>query len=363
VAFRHAAPSVSRSTTQDEVAAVTMQNSTSSADHLRMHTSNWPMTKSRLGLPYGWSWARRVFAAIALAFGAIALAFGMGWLPPAYANHEDQLITIGCGIGFAIFGGLYVLLLPQQLANRPFPHAADDVLPNVPREPLLVPNQYANGAVTHELNQTPSGIVLRPRDNPYGWMPWFAYLWPLFTAAVMITIVSFANISLFWKMIISLTICLITATFVGIARLAFRAPPEGLAVVEIDQVRKTCVITRADESVTIDTDQIIAVQICAAYQKLEDVSRQQEECDNKQCRAEMELNLVWQNDEGTDLSADIERMTLMTLGWQFHELVLIARTLADTLGVPLLNHATPSHWRDERQRAKDRPYIAVGRTS
>jgi hypothetical protein len=101
---------------------------------------------------------------------------------------------------------------------------------------------------------------------------------------------------------------------------------------------------------------MIAVQFCAAYQKLE---RHDKQDDNKQGRWELELNLAWRNDEDTDLSADIERTTLMTLGWQFHKLVPIARTLAETLNVPLLNHATPSDWRDERQRAKDRPYIAV----
>jgi hypothetical protein len=331
---------------------------TSATDDLRSKVPEWPVTKSRLGLPQ--ALARGIIA-------AIALVLGLAWLTVANVQNVNPVYTVGCGLVFAFFALLVLLLLPSQLANRRFLHAAEEVLPEVPRTPLLIASPYTNGAVTHELVQTPSSIVLKPRANPYGGMPWFGYLWPIFTGMVMITLVWtpawFADLSLFWKYfwktVLTLGLCLNVSIFVWVVSRAFRDPPGGLAVVEIDQLRNVCVITRDGESVTIDVRQVLAVQLCAAWLKIEDLDHQNEDYDNKQCHSEVELNLIWRDRLGP--GAGLERINLMNLGWQYHKLVPIARTLADALGVPLLNHATASHCRAERLRSKDRPYIAVGR--
>lgn len=331
---------------------------TSSTDDLRRPASDWPVTKSRLGFPQ--AWARGIIA-------AIALVLGLTWLAVENVQNVNPVYTVGCGLVFAFFALLVLLLLPSQLANRRFLHAAEEVLPEVPRTPLLIASPCANGAITHELVQTPSSIVLRPRENPYGALPRFGYLWPIFTGVVMIALVwtpaFFADLSLFWKYfwktVLTLGLCLNVSLFVWIVSRAFHDPPAGLAVLEIDQLRKTCVITRNGEAVTIDMDQVIAVQLCAAWLKIQDLDHEDDDYDNRQSHGEVELNLVWRNRLGPE--AGLERTNLVNPGWQYHKLVPIARTLADALGVPLLNHATPSHWRAERGRAKKRPYIAVGR--
>ena len=105
-------------------------------------------------------------------------------------------------------------------------------------------------------------------------------------------------------------------------------------------------------------DQIIAVQLCAAWLKIEDLDLQDEDYDNKHRRAEIELNLVWQ--ERPVSASGYERTNLLHLAGEFQKLVPLARLLADVLGVPLLNHATSSHWREELLRSKERPYLAVG---
>lgn len=327
---------------------------TSSTDDLQGHVSDWPVTKSRLGLPHAWAWG---------IIAVIALVLGIGWLVAANAQNVNPIFTIGSGLGFVFFAFLVLLLLPYQLVNRRFLHATEAVLPEVPRTPLLIATPCANGAITHELEQTPSGIVLKPLDNPYGRMLWFGCLWPLFTGVVMIALVwthaTFADLALFWKAFITLDLCLTVVIYVWFVRRAFRDPPQGLATVEIDQLEKTCVMTSADESISLDVDQIIAVQLCAAWLKIEDLDHQDEDYDNKHMRAEIELNLVWR--ERPVIESGIERINLLHLAGEFQKLVPLARLLADVLGVPLLNHATSSHWRAEHRLAKDRPYIAVGR--
>ncbi|QGQ22204.1 hypothetical protein F1728_05650 [Gimesia benthica] len=327
---------------------------TSSTDDLQGHVSDWPVTKSRLGLPHAWAWG---------IIAVIALVLGIGWLVAANAQNVNPIFTIGSGLGFVFFAFLVLLLLPYQLVNRRFLHATEAVLPEVPRTPLLIATPCANGAITHELEQTPSGIVLKPLDNPYGRMLWFGCLWPLFTGVVMIALVwthaTFADLALFWKAFIALDLCLTVVIYMWFVRRAFRDPPQGLATVEIDQLEKTCVMTSADESISLDVDQIIAVQLCAAWLKIEDLDHQDEDYDNKHMRAEIELNLVWR--ERPVIESGIERINLLHLTGEFQKLVPLARLLADVLGVPLLNHATSSHWRAEHRLAKDRPYIAVGR--
>ena len=326
---------------------------TLSTDDLWRPVSDWPVMKSRLGLPH--AWARGIIA-------VMALVLGIGWLVAANAQNVNPIFTIGCGLGFVFFAFLVLLLLPYQLANRRFLHATEAVLPEVPRTPLLIATPYANGAITHELVQTPSGIVLKPLDNPNGRMLWFGCLWPLFTGVVMIALVwthaTFADLALFWKAFITLDLCLTVAIYVWFVRRAFRDPPQGLATVEINQLEKTCVITSADESISLDVDQMIAVQLCAAWLKIEDLDHQGEDYDNKHRRAEIELNLVWREPPVT--ASGIERTNLLHLAGEFQKLVPVARLLADVLGVPLLNHATSSHWRAERRLSKQRPYIAVG---
>ena len=217
---------------------------TSLTDDLRRPVSDWPVMKSRLGLPH--AWARGIIA-------VMALVLGIGWLVAANAQNVNPIFTIGCGLGFVFFAFLVLLLLPYQLANQRFLHATEAVLPEVPRTPLLIATPYANGAITHELEQTPSGIVLKPLDNPYGRMLWFGCLWPLFSGVVMIALVwthaTFAGLALFWKAFITLDLCLTVAIYVWFVRRAFRDPPHGLATVEINQLEKTCVITSADESI------------------------------------------------------------------------------------------------------------------
>jgi hypothetical protein len=68
--------------------------------------------------------------------------------------------------GFALLGGA---CCPTALARVVSParvrHAAPDVLPNVPREPIVVEGAIVHGRLTHELVEEPDGWQIRPASQ------------------------------------------------------------------------------------------------------------------------------------------------------------------------------------------------------
>jgi len=318
----------------------------------RSGVPGWPTTKSQIGRP----WIR-----LAVAILILFLAIGFGCIAVAFQEWDSKVpIVVGwvLGGGFILFAlvGL-AALVSDRLAIRSFEHATEEVLPLVPREPLLAPGQVSFSHLTHQLETTSAGCRLVPKRSTFQRIDRFLYSWMVFIS-VLATALIWALPGSGWipvneKVGISAAFCVIAFVCAWLISGFYHGAMEGLVVVEIDRDQGVCVLTFPDETLTVPLQQFVAVQLCAAIRKV-DLS------DGPTSFPAVELNLVLENDESADSSNPYRRITVMNLKAGFDRLIPIGRGLADALGVPLLNHATPEHWKLEEDRSKERPCESGG---
>ncbi len=78
-------------------------------------------------------------------------------------NATAVVLLRGGAAIFALFGGAALLYWVRAIAVPVYiHHAAADVLPDVPTEPLTVEGSIVHGRLTHELRETDTGWELRP---------------------------------------------------------------------------------------------------------------------------------------------------------------------------------------------------------
>lgn len=318
----------------------------------RSEVPGWPTTESRIGRP----WTR-----LAIAVLALFLAIGVGCI--AFASRETDptaRVIVGWIVGgafvlFALVG--LVLLISDRFRIRRFEHATDAVLPLVPREPLLAPRQISFSHLTHELETTPSGCRLHPKRSTLERIDRFLYAWMI--------IIGVLGVVLLWtlpgqrgmpfgvKTGISAVFLVTGLACAWLISRLYHGAMENLVVVDVDGDQEVCVLTFPDETLTVPIQQFVAVQLCAALRTVD-------LADGATSFPAVELNVVLENEESTDSSHPYRRTTVVNLNAGFDRLVPIGRGLADALGVPLLNHATPEHWALEEERSKGRSCEAAG---
>ena len=117
----------------------------------------WPTVESEVDRPASW------FAgSVGLLFLIIGIVgfFSAGAL--AADGVPDWIIKIGAS-AFAIFGSVpLVVVIKEKLSPASVIHAAPEVLPNVPDEPVILEGSIVYGRMTHELHADDRGWQLRP---------------------------------------------------------------------------------------------------------------------------------------------------------------------------------------------------------
>lgn len=319
-------------------------------DHMTARPQNWPEIDSRLGQPDFW-----LFVAMACIFLLMGGALISLLVSPQAPQQTAGLYLVAAMA--AAFIGLSLLMTTAlclaALANRPFRHATDDVLPEVPREPLLESGQVSFAALTHRLEQSASAVRLIPIPDLYRRTRLVAFLWINLIAVVTTAFIWWSPppAVAFAPSTALLTVGVFSAGNLSAWLFSFlidRAKQQ-LPALEADLNANQCRINTAHAERSFVLSDVIAVQLCSARRIL-NLNQA-----GLQYFSALELNLVWTGSSPPSPGgAVLQRATLVNLRGQGHRAVPLARELADALGVPLLNHATPEHWKVEGRRSKAR---------
>ena len=129
--------------------------------------SSWRELESKVCRPGSW---------LALLVGTVfALSGAVGFLTvDGSIPHGSKLWVAKAAMGvFALIGcpimawAIRSICLPIHVR-----HAASDVLPNVPNEPVICEGSVVHGRLTHELRETAQGLEFRPVRNSWGNDKW-----------------------------------------------------------------------------------------------------------------------------------------------------------------------------------------------
>ena len=311
---------------------------------------HWPETESRLGQPDFWLFV--ALACIFLLIGGALISFLASPQAPQQIAGRCLVATLAAAfIGFPLL--MTTAWCFAARANRPFRHATDDVLPEVPREPLLESGQVSFTALTHRLDSSASAVRLIPipdldrrtRLLLYGWINLIAVI---VTACI------------WWSpppgFAIATFRALLTVGFISIGNLTawlisffFDRAKQQLPTFEADLNTNRCRISTTHAERSFALSDVIAVQLCSAHRRL-NLNQT-----GLELFSALELNLVWTESSAPSPGGAVpQRATLINLRGQGHRAVPLAQEFADALSVPLLNHATAAHWQAERQRSKAR---------
>jgi|GEM_PF-5870627 len=310
----------------------------------------WPVVESRLGLPFAvWGAVYSILCILVM-------------IPLVVLLQADIVDDIPTRISLTALGGFFLLIallagsatIWNWMKNPPFLHADPSVLPDVPREPLLSSGQLSFSIITHQLELTATGFRLSPIPGFIRRAAWFLSFWITVMLAIVITIIWGPPIEFSTSVPLRIGFTgfsvLVTLMMIGLIHWMWDRAASGLATLIFDATSNTCRIDREQESITIPASDVAAIQLCAARRRTADRDGE------VTLYFAVELNLVWQDsDPPTSAATTWERATLMNHNGPAYQLVPIATKLADQLQVPLLNHATPEHWKWERQRSKTRP--------
>jgi hypothetical protein len=125
-----------------------------------LETPAWREVESEVDRPL--LWVGLAVVAGFLLIGVIGF-FTIGQTAPAGPQRWVARAVFG---GFALVGSAACLsMLPRLISPVRVRHAASDVLPDVPREPVVVEGAVVHGRLTHELIEDSNGWQLRPSSQ------------------------------------------------------------------------------------------------------------------------------------------------------------------------------------------------------
>jgi hypothetical protein len=301
--------------------------------------------------------------------GAVFLSMGSGFLIIATA--------IPTGTGALIvkaFLGIFILtggsLLASTLKSLCFPHrvlhAADDVLPNVPQEPLVYEGAIVRGRLTHELCENDRGWELKPIEKTccsdlrfiifFGipllilFVVFWAWLLTIFINLILAILVSVLINSLIGGFTF---LCIFLLAQTGFQHLCKLTIPRDGSDLEFDSpempnFEKMGWVTglkwffgsdAARRKLAIPRDMVAAVQLCPWKFKM-------------QCEVAWAVQglLMLSSTNGTDYV----RLPLLLTG-DFAGAAELMRKLGCALQVPYIFSADSAGWKAEAIRAKSRP--------
>ncbi|SFJ68170.1 hypothetical protein [Planctomicrobium piriforme] len=324
-------------------------NSPTQHDELSPVPRTWPEVDSKIVSPEVW-WALLAFT-IFVPFG-VTLSILVMRLKLVGFERTAGLVM---GISFFVFGCCcLVVFILGRYRGQPFRHAADHVLPNIPREPAIQEEQISFGMVTHDFEETDRGYRLLPKPNLLQSRTWFFYGWMLLIVATMSLFFwcwPEAAFDLPRKFFLILLVTMISLTVAGVITYLYQIAAKELLTVDFDEQHDLCQITGPKLKIQFPLSSIIAVQICGACRKI----GHQNDCSYLSA---FELNLVWNEPQSS--GCHLQRRTVLNQLKPAREFISLAVDLANSLNIPLLNHATPNDWKLESKRRKSRPYEKSG---
>ncbi|SFJ68139.1 hypothetical protein [Planctomicrobium piriforme] len=305
---------------------------------------SWPEVESKIEIPGAWLGV--VVLTVFLAAG-IALCIGLGRSSPA---GFGRLVGMMLGLHFAVLAAIGLAgVVVFSVRNRAFRHASRDVLPEVPREPVLQKDQTTFSCITHHLEFTERGLRLSPKPHLFRKRIWLAYLW---TTGFVV----FVAMCLWWKIdfdaltkasLICIT-ALLAYIFPGVFEAIHNKKAKERGTVDFDTQADLCRVTNGNSETCFSLSAIVALQICCVHRVFGTSNE-------KTILPALELNLVWENSQSPEMLAEkCQRTTVMNPGGAHPEFIRLAVNLANQLDVPLLNHATSEDWKLESKRSKTR---------
>lgn len=322
--------------------------------------------------PAGWPLLLLVggcFLVLGLGFAAVEAAQWRGprsWLVVAF-------LMLFAGVGAA----LLTIMLIRLVAPARIRHAADDVLADVPREPLLVEGAIAHGRLTHELVQEGSAWRFQPSDRNWRDIKRFLIGFGIPFSLVFVALVSWKfHREIGWPLAIMCAALAVLVTggpvfllmvlsyWTSYQRLPSLRIPAGNAPLEIDlpgelkiaqrELKAALTFGVADPRSWIQTtaprESVRAVQLCPWSFS---VGRRYREIGTWAVQG----LLVLQADEGSGY-----RRVPLLLTQDFAGAARLMRQLADVLRVPYLFCADAKGWKEEIKRSKSRAPLQSGGT-
>lgn len=316
----------------------------------------------------------------AIAIGAMFVVVGLAvWLliPQLIARQlrapaDPRLICAMVGLALVAIGGCaFAWVAHDASRRRTFRHAAREVLPEVPRAPVLIDGTIFHGALRHHLVR--HGDEWRVAPDPAcprrerRFVLWFSVPFVVLTeAALWFTSAEGDRVRWFFMAGVLVVMPITVLLFAWMMSMMERQLPTlvlpehggDLLFLRRGQTPATLALARRlgsgeppaamrEEARAIPRAAVCAVQLCACHAVVGARTR-------RGVYEGVELNLAWRGEGGA-----IERLTICTVGLAA-PLAHLAAALAERLDVPLLHHATAEDWAEERERARHRPPLSSG---
>lgn len=315
---------------------------------------SWPTETTHVHKPnLGWGLA---ICAAFLVTGLIVLPV-TAELGPARVRNAAQAppaivwaMRFGLPLGFIGLGALgATAILREMLRDRTIRSAADGLLPGGLTEPVNDPRRIAHAQITHGFKSAETGWSLAPLGRVITRTQKAILVWCVGTW-IMVNV-------LLWRLgperRIGIAMTLISVSTFGFAAIAWWIMEESRAALRRFDIDESTGTFRLDGDKPRPLSVILAVQLCPLRIKVGPFEPVTGRRWGYGADA-VEVNLVLRERDS------VERETLLVNDADFLGAARLARELADRLGVPLLNHATATHWEAEKERAKDRPWTHRG---
>jgi hypothetical protein len=337
-----------------------------------MENAAWREVESKVHCPSRW---------LMLSIGGVFLIAGVGWYLGAGGVAAPGVPPWTMRLCASLFALLGAVVLASTLGSLMRPgcvrHAAGDVAPGVPSEPLICEGWTLHGGVTHELVRTDEGWEFRPAENLWRDGKCFLLGFGVPFIAVFAGLLAWGFRHQFklggWRVAIfggaavaivcggsalALMGMVIRASYRRLCRL--NIPDDGGELeldlpeepnpdeIDLNAGLKWVLLGETERwRLTIPREFVKAVQLCPWKYVVEGL-------DEKSVSWAVQGLLVLSSQ-----AAAYHRLPILLTG-DFLGGARLMQRLAITLAVPYLFHADKEGWHAESQRAKTRPSLRIG---
>lgn len=333
----------------------------------------WQETESAVHHPGLWVMFT-VGAAFVLAAGLCLVAIGHAELAGPALWGARAFLSL-----FALSGLAALAWAAKRACFSPtVRHAASDVLPSVPAEPVVIEGSTVHGGLTHQLSETERGWELRPA--PRGWLINQLFLFGfggpflIFFSGLLSWVLHSRMHVAGWPLSIVLGVLLTAMTggsCVLVIGLLMRAGYRRLATLSVPHNGEDLVLDEpnAPDFGKADLTDGLKWLFSGAYERRRQAIRREhvvavQLCPWKfVCKSSGDRTTTWAAQGLLVLSADVQgtyRRLPLLLSGDFVGAARLMRRLADTLGVPYLFSGDARGWSAEAKRATSRPPLRAG---